>query len=152
MENTLSIGDLAPDFEALDQNGKTIKISERKGKIVVLYFYPKDFTPGCTTEACNFRDNYNEFTKRGIDVIGVSLDSETTHKKFADKLGLPFILASDKNKEISRKYGVLGLASAKRVTFIIDKEGKIAYVFPKVSPKEHAKEVLDKINELKLNN
>ncbi len=151
MENSLRIGDLAPDFEAIDQNGRELKISERKGKVVVLYFYPKDFTPGCTAEACNFRDNFDEFTKRGIDVIGISVDSEGTHKKFADKLGIPFILLSDKGKEISKKYNVLGLTSAKRVTFIIDKEGRIAYIFEKVSPKEHAKEVINKIDELKIN-
>ncbi len=151
MENIIKIGDYAPDFEAFDQNGKKIKVSERKGKVLVLYFYPKDFTPGCTAEACNFRDNFEEFTKRSIDVIGISVDSEGTHKKFADKLGLPFILVSDKNKEISRKYNVLGLTSAKRVTFIIDKDGKIAYIFEKVTPKEHAMEVINKINELKIN-
>ncbi|MGC8546444.1 MAG: peroxiredoxin [Thermoplasmata archaeon] len=151
MENSLRIGDLAPDFEAIDQNGRELKISERKGKVVVLYFYPKDFTPGCTAEACNFRDNFDEFTKRGIDVIGISVDSEGTHKKFADKLGIPFILLSDKGKEISKKYNVLGFTSAKRVTFIIDKEGRIAYIFEKVSPKEHAKEVINKIDELKIN-
>ncbi|MGC8726474.1 MAG: peroxiredoxin [Thermoplasmata archaeon] len=151
MENSLRIGDLAPDFEAIDQNGRKLKISERKGKVVVLYFYPKDFTPGCTAEACNFRDNFDEFTKRGIDVIGISVDSEGTHKKFADKLGIPFILLSDKGKEISKKYNVLGFTSAKRVTFIIDKEGRIAYIFEKVSPKEHAKEVINKIDELKIN-
>jgi peroxiredoxin Q/BCP len=151
MENLLKIGDIAPDFEAIDQNGRKLKISERKGKVVVLYFYPKDFTPGCTAEACNFRDNFEEFTKRGIDVIGISIDSEGTHKKFAEKLGIPFILISDRTKEISKKYNVLGLTSAKRVTFIIDKDGRIAHIFEKVSPKEHAKEVINKINEMKIN-
>jgi len=151
MENLLKIGDIAPDFEAIDQNGKKLKISERKGNVVVLYFYPKDFTPGCTAEACNFRDNFEEFTKRGIDVIGISVDSEGTHKKFAEKLGIPFILISDRTKEISKKYNVLGLTSAKRVTFIIDKDGRIAHIFEKVSPKEHAKEVINKINEMKIN-
>jgi len=151
MENLLKIGDTAPDFEAIDQNGRKLKISERKGNVVVLYFYPKDFTPGCTAEACNFRDNFEEFTKRGIDVIGISVDSEGTHKKFAEKLGIPFILISDRTKEISKKYNVLGLTSAKRVTFIIDKDGRIAHIFEKVSPKEHAKEVINKINEMKIN-
>jgi len=151
MENLLKIGDIAPDFEAIDQNGRKLKISERKGNVVVLYFYPKDFTPGCTAEACNFRDNFEEFTKRGIDVIGISVDSEGTHKKFAEKLGIPFILISDRTKEISKKYNVLGLTSAKRVTFIIDKNGRIAHIFEKVSPKEHAKEVINKINEMKIN-
>lgn len=151
MEISLRVGDIAPDFEAIDQNGNKIRISERKGKVIVLYFYPKDFTPGCTTEACNFRDNFSEFSKRGIDVIGISVDTENSHKKFADKLNIPFLLLSDKNKEIARKYNVLGMATAKRVTFIIDKEGKIAHIFEKVSPKDHAREVLEKIEELKLN-
>ncbi len=151
MEISLRVGDIAPDFEAIDQNGNKIRISERKGRVTVLYFYPKDFTPGCTTEACNFRDNFSEFSKRGIDVIGVSVDTENSHKKFADKLNIPFLLLSDKNKEIARKYNVLGVATAKRVTFIIDKEGKIAHIFEKVSPKDHAREVLEKIEELKLN-
>ncbi len=151
MEISLKVGDIAPDFEAIDQNGNKIRISERKGRVTVLYFYPKDFTPGCTTEACNFRDNFSEFSKRGIDVIGVSVDTENSHKKFADKLNIPFLLLSDKNKEIARKYNVLGVATAKRVTFIIDKEGKIAHIFEKVSPKDHAREVLEKIEELKLN-
>ncbi len=151
MEISLRVGDIAPDFEAIDQNGNKIRISERKGRVTVLYFYPKDFTPGCTTEACNFRDNFSEFSKRGIDVIGISVDTENSHKKFADKLNIPFLLLSDKNKEVARKYNVLGGATAKRVTFIIDKEGRIAHIFEKVSPKDHAREVLEKIEELKLN-
>ncbi len=151
MENLPKVGDVAPDFETVGQDGKRIKLSELKGKVVVLYFYPKDFTPGCTMEACNFRDNFDDFKKLGIEVVGISTDTESSHKKFSEKYNLPFFLASDKNKEVVRKYDVLGLVTAKRVTFLIDKSGKIAYVFPKVSPKEHAGEVLEKIEELKLN-
>ncbi len=145
----LNVGDDAPDFEAVDQDGKKVKLSDYKDDVVVLYFYPKDNTPGCTMEAKNFRDNIDLFKEKNIKVLGVSVDSEESHKKFENKLNLNFTLVSDKPKEITRKYGVLGLAVAKRVTYIIDK-GKIVYVYPKVSPKEHAKEVYDKIVELKL--
>ncbi len=146
----LNIGDTAPEFETIDQSGSKITLSQHKGTPVVLYFYPKDNTPGCTTEACNFRDNFAEFDKRGVKVIGVSLDSPDSHKKFSEKYGLNFTLASDKSKEISRKYHVLGLATAKRVTYIIDGQGRIAYVYQKVTPKEHAAEVLKKMRELGL--
>jgi peroxiredoxin Q/BCP len=149
MDNELKVGDSAPDFEIPVGRGRG-KLSDYRGKTVVVYFYPKDFTPGCTTEACNFRDNFSDFKSRGIEVIGVSLDSEESHKKFADRYTLPFLLASDSSKGISRKYNVLGPGAAKRVTFIINKEGKIAYIFPKVNPKEHATEVLGKITELGL--
>lgn len=149
MDNELKVGDSAPDFEIPGGSGKD-RLSNYRGRIVVVYFYPKDFTPGCTTEACNFRDNFSDYKSKGIEVIGVSVDSEDSHKRFVDKYGLPFLLAPDGSKEISKKYNVLGLGTSKRVTFIINKQGKIAYVFPKVSPKEHAREVLDKIKELGL--
>ncbi|MCL6002096.1 MAG: peroxiredoxin [Thermoplasmatales archaeon] len=149
MEDELKVGDSAPDFEIPGGSGKD-RLSNYRGRIVVVYFYPKDFTPGCTTEACNFRDNFSDYKSKGIEVIGVSVDSEDSHKRFVDKYGLPFLLAPDGSKEISKKYNVLGLGTSKRVTFIINKQGKIAYVFPKVSPKEHAREVLDKIKELGL--
>jgi len=146
----LNVGDMAPDFETVDQYGKTVKLSSYRGKPVVLYFYPKDNTPGCTTEACNFRDNFNSFKDSGVEVIGVSVDSPESHKKFADKYNLNFTLASDKSKEIVKKYGVMGLATAKRVTYIIDPDGKIAYVYPKVTPKDHALEVMNKLKDLGL--
>ncbi len=149
MENELKVGDRAPDFE-LPAGSSKKRLSEYKGRVVVVYFYPKDDTPGCTVEACNFRDNINDYKTRGIEVIGVSVDSENSHKKFTEKYDLPFLLASDKSKEISRLYNVLGVGTAKRVTFIIDRDGKIAYVFPKVTPKDHAVEVLGKITELRL--
>lgn len=149
MEKDLKVGDIAPDFE-IHMGGRNGKLSDYKGKVVVLYFYPRDFTPGCTTEACNFRDNFEDFRSRGIEVIGVSVDSEKSHAKFTEKYSLPFLLAPDGSKVISEKYNVMGLSTAKRVTFIIDKDGKIAFIFPKVSPKEHAEEVLGKIEELQL--
>ncbi|MGC8562056.1 MAG: peroxiredoxin [Thermoplasmata archaeon] len=149
MEDELKIGDKAPDFELPPSSGKG-RLSDLRGKVVVVYFYPKDFTPGCTTEACNFRDNFDDFKKKGIEVIGVSTDSENSHKKFVDKYELPFLLVPDKSKDISRNYNVLGIGTAKRVTYIIDKEGNIAHIFPKVNPKDHAKEVFNKIKELGL--
>jgi len=147
----LNVGDEAPDFEAIDQDGNKVKLSDYKNDLIVLYFYPKDNTPGCTMEAKNFRDNMDIFKEKNIKVFGVSVDSPESHKKFEDKLNLNFTLISDKPKEITKKYGVLGLATARRITYII-KNGKIVYVYPKVSPKEHAKEVYDKIIELKLLN
>ena len=146
---TLNVGDTAPDFEAIDQDGNKVRLSDFKDNIVVLYFYPRDNTPGCTMEAKNFRDNIDLFKEKGIKVLGVSVDSSESHKKFQDKFSLNFTLVSDKPKDIVKKYGVLGLATAKRVTYII-KDGKIVYVYTKVSPKEHAKEVYDKIVDLKL--
>ncbi|MEM0139020.1 MAG: peroxiredoxin [Ferroplasma sp.] len=146
---TLNIGDIAPDFETVDQDGKTVKLSDFKDSIVILYFYPKDNTPGCTMEAKNFRDNMGIFAEKGIKVFGVSVDSPESHKKFQNKLNLNFTLLSDKEKDIVHKYGVMGMMTAKRVTYII-KDGKIVYVYPHVSPKEHAKEVYDKLVELKL--
>ncbi len=146
---TLNIGDTAPDFEAVDQDGNKVRLSDFKDQVIVLYFYPKDNTPGCTMEAKNFRDNMNIFNEKGIKVLGASVDSSESHKKFQNKFNLNFTLVSDKQKDIVKKYGVMGLATAKRVTYII-KDGKIAFVYPKVSPKEHAKEVYDKIVELKL--
>ncbi|MEM0128084.1 MAG: peroxiredoxin [Thermoplasmatales archaeon] len=142
-------GDAAPDFDVPGFNGRK-KLSDYRGKVVVIYFYPKDFTPGCTTEACEFRDSYPDFKSKGIEVFGISVDSENSHKRFAEKYALPFLLVPDHSKEIASKYGVLGETSAKRVTFIIGKDGKVAFKFPKVSPKNHAKEVLSKVTELGL--
>ncbi len=150
MVNLLKVGTKAPDFEAVDQDGKTVRLSDFKGKPVVLYFYPKDDTPGCTAEACNFRDKMDNFEKNGIKVLGVSVDGDKSHKKFEQKYNLNFTLVSDSKKDISKKYGVLGERAASRVTYLLDHDGKIAYIYPKVSPKEHAVEVFNKINELKL--
>lgn len=148
MAELLNVGESAPDFASVDQDGNDVKLSDFRGKPVVLYFYPRDDTPGCTAEACNFRDNYEEYEKAGVKVLGVSVDTQKSHKKFVDKYGLNFTLVADNSKEIAQKYGVLGTNSAKRVTYLIDREGKIMHVYPKVSPKEHAVEVMGKLKEL----
>lgn len=143
----------APDFEWNDQNGKKHKLSDYKGKSIVLYFYPKDDTPGCTMEACSFRDNYSEFKKRGVIVIGVSVDDEKSHKKFVDKYKLPFILLADPEKKVVNKYRVWGEKSfmgkrymgTARATFIIDKNFKILKIFPKVSVVGHVKDILKEL-------
>lgn len=150
MAELLKVGQQAPDFTSVDQDGKEVKLSDFSGKPVVVYFYPKDNTPGCTVEACNFRDNNPEFEKAGIKVLGISVDNQKSHRNFVDKYGLNFTLVVDDSKEIAQNYGVLGMRSASRVTYIIDGSGKVAYVYPKVTPKEHAVEVLDKIRELGL--
>jgi peroxiredoxin Q/BCP len=147
----LEIGDKAPDFSLLDEHGKPVSLKDYLGKnIVVLYFYPKDFTSGCTTEACSFRDNYQPYREKGAVVIGVSLDSVESHKKFSEKYNLPFAILSDSGKETAKAYGVLGIGGllAKRVTFIIDKNGTIARIFPKVDVTRHSEEVLQAIEEL----
>jgi len=144
-------GESAPSFDALTADGSKLSLKEFIGKKnVVLYFYPKDDTPGCTKEACNFRDNIKSLRELGAEIVGVSLDSVDSHKKFRDKYHLPFPLLSDKDKRIANAYGVLkeGGASASRVTFIIDKEGKIAKIFPKVDVSMHASEIATALKEL----
>ncbi|HEV7472741.1 MAG TPA: thioredoxin-dependent thiol peroxidase [Pyrinomonadaceae bacterium] len=143
-------GTLAPAFTANDGNGETIRLKDLRGQKVVLYFYPKDDTPGCTKEACAFRDAFADFKKRGIKVLGVSVDSEASHKKFAAKYKLPFTLLSDPGHSIADAYGVYGekkfmgrtYLGVKRITFLIDEKGKIKKVFEKVKPDEHARDVL----------
>ena len=149
----LNIGDLAPDFELSDQDGKTHKLSDYLGKKVVLYFYPKDNTPGCTKEACGFRDNFAEYRKNDIVVLGVSKDSEKSHSKFAEKYFLPFTLLSDTETTVAQAYGVWGLKKMmgreyygmNRVTYVIDEEGKVLRVYKKVKPDLHAAEILEDI-------
>ncbi|MGI6259316.1 MAG: thioredoxin-dependent thiol peroxidase [Anaerolineaceae bacterium] len=149
----LNIGDLAPDFELSDQDGKTHKLSDYLGKRVVLYFYPKDNTPGCTKEACGFRDNFAEYRKNDIVVLGVSKDSEKSHSKFAEKYFLPFTLLSDTETTVAQAYGVWGLKKMmgreyygmNRVTYVIDEEGKVLRVYKKVKPDLHAAEILEDI-------
>lgn len=146
----LKEGQQAPDFQASNQDGKNIRLSDFKGHKVVLYFYPKDDTPGCTAEACNLRDNYDDLQKQGYKVIGVSNDDENSHKKFAAKYDLPFDLVADKDKSIVENYGVYGektifgkkIMGIDRTTFIIDEEGKIEKIIDKVKTKEHTGQIL----------
>ncbi len=150
-----AVGSQAPDFKAAASGGKTVPLSKMKGKVVVLYFYPKDNTSGCTKEACGFRDAHLKLQQAGIEVIGVSPDSVKSHESFAGKYGLPFTLVADEDKSICTAYGVwqeksmygrkyMGVA---RTTFVIDKSGKIAHVFEKVKPEGHEEEVLKWIRE-----
>ena len=146
----LKEGDVAPAFKAQVTGGKEIALSDFKGRNVILYFYPKDDTPGCTKEACTFRDDFAEFTRRGAVVLGVSIDSVTSHDKFTAKFKLPFPLVSDPEKTIAQAYGVWGQKSfmgrkymgVHRVTFLIGPDGRIRKIWPKVKPEEHAAEVL----------
>jgi peroxiredoxin Q/BCP len=144
-------GDKAPDFTAKDQNGKTVSLSDFKGKTVILYFYPKDDTPGCTAEACSFRDNYQSLIGKGYAVIGVSTDDEKSHKKFETKFSLPFPLIADPDKKIVEAYGVwveknmygkkyMGTA---RTTFLIDANGIITKVIDKVDTQNSSQQVID---------
>ena len=145
----LTEGMPAPKFEGKDQNGNSIKLSNYTGKKVVLYFYPKDNTPGCTAEACSLRDNYKELLKKGFVVLGVSPDTEKSHKGFAEKFDLPFPLIADPEKKILMAYGAYGekvmygkkVTGVIRTTFIIDEKGKIEKVIKKVDTKEHAPQI-----------
>lgn len=147
----LKEGDKAPDFTAKDQNGSTVSLSGFKGKNVILYFYPKDDTPGCTAEACSFRDNYQSLQGNGFEVIGVSTDSEKSHKKFEKKYSLPFPLIADEDKTINEAYGVwveknmygrkyMGTA---RKTFLIGQDGVIKKIIEKVDTQNASKQILD---------
>ncbi|MFQ6011663.1 MAG: peroxiredoxin [Nitrososphaerales archaeon] len=144
----LSIGQRAPEFELRSTTGSTARLADYLGKKVVLYFYPKDDTPGCTIEACGFRDDYNKIKEKGGEIIGISVDDIDSHNAFKSKYNLPFPLVSDTTTEVAQKYGVLGTDKATRVTFIIDKEGKIAEIFPKVEPDKHAAEVLSVLDRI----
>jgi len=151
METKVKAGDKAPNFEGPTSDGTRLGLKDFAGKKnVVLYFYPKDDTPGCTKEACSFRDNLDSVRKTGAEIIGVSLDSVESHKKFASKYKLPFPLISDKEKRIAQAYGVLRDTgtSTNRVTFIIDKAGNIAKVFPKVDVTKHTEEVVEALKAL----
>ena len=151
----LKEGDKAPEFSAKNQDGETVKLKDLKGSRVVLYFYPKDDTPGCTKEACSFRDADDVYEKKGIKVLGVSVDDEASHRKFIDKYKLPFDLLADTDKKIVEKYGVWGETSmygrkymgTHRKTFLIDEKGKIVKIFDKVKVAEHADEVLKAFGE-----
>ena len=151
MATELKAGEKAPDFTANDQNGTPVSLSDYKGKNVILYFYPKDDTPGCTAESCSFRDNYQSLLGKGFDVIGVSVDDEKSHKKFESKYQLPFTLIADTDHSIVEAYGVwveknmygkkyMGTA---RTTFIINGDGLIEQVIAKVDTKNSSQQVLD---------
>ena len=150
----LKQGAVAPDFELEDENGVPHKLSDYRGKFVVLYFYPKDDTPGCTTEACNFRDDYSAYTKAGVVILGVSPDNVKSHAKFKMKYQLPFTLLADINHEVCVTYGVWALKKMMgreyfgvlRTTYLIGPDGKIVKVFEKVKPADHSAEVLAAIN------
>ncbi len=146
----LKVGDKAPDFTVNDQDGNTVKLSALSGKKIVLYFYPRDMTPGCTAEACNLRDNYQSLQKQGYEVLGISTDSEKSHQKFITKEKLPFHLLSDPDRKVHDAYGTwvekslygrkyMGTA---RVTFLINEKGVIEEIIQKVDTKNHASQIL----------
>jgi thioredoxin-dependent peroxiredoxin len=148
-------GNLAPDFILTDDSGATRRLSDYRGQNVVLYFYPKDDTPGCTTEACNFRDDYSEFVNAGVNILGVSPDSPKSHAKFKQKYQLPFPLLADEDHAICESYGVWGqkkfmgreYMGVLRTTFLISPDGKIKKVFENVKPSDHSAEVLAALKE-----
>lgn len=147
---TQNIGDTAPDFTLNDQNGAQHTLSNYQGQWVLLYFYPKDNTPGCTKEACAFRDTFPEFEKLGMPIFGISTDSVKSHEKFVAKYELPFTLLADEHKEVVQLYGVWGkkklygkeYEGTHRMSFLIDPQGKIVKIYAKVKPADHAQEVL----------
>ena len=146
----LQIGDKAPEINAVDQNGNNITLDQYRGNKVVLYFYPKDMTPGCTAQSCNLSDNYNVLQKNGYDVIGVSCDSVKRHQKFIEKYSLPFNLISDEDQKVVNDYGVWQLKKFMgreymgivRTTFLIDENGKIEDIITKVNTKEHTSQII----------
>jgi peroxiredoxin Q/BCP len=147
----LKEGDIAPDFTAKDQNGNTVSLSDFRGESVILYFYPKDNTPTCTDEACNFRDNYQSLLSKGFAVIGVSIDTEKSHKRFEKKFSLPFPLIADPDRKIVEQYGLWAekvlfgrkYMGTLRTTFVIDPKGKIIAVIDKVDSKNSSQQVID---------
>ncbi|HXJ37602.1 MAG TPA: peroxiredoxin [Candidatus Eisenbacteria bacterium] len=149
----INVGDKAPDFDLSDAAGKRVRLGDYKGKkAVVLYFYPKDDTPGCTKEACSFRDSYESFKEAGAEVIGISSDSEASHQKFADKYKLPFTLVADAGGAVRKRYGVpatLGLLPG-RVTFVIDRDGVVRHVFnSQLQATKHVDEALTVLKQLR---
>jgi peroxiredoxin Q/BCP len=150
----LKEGSKAPLIDGIDQNGNEVKLTNFSGKKVILYFYPKDNTPGCTAEACNLRDNYNSLQKKGFSVIGVSADSEKSHKGFAEKYSLPFPLIADTSKKILNDYGVWGekklygktYMGVLRTTFVIDEKGIIEKIIEKVNTADHTEQIFKMYN------
>ncbi len=151
---SLKAGDKAPHFEGVNQNGEKITLADFSGKKLILYFYPKDNTPGCTAEACNLNENYEMWLKKGFEVVGVSPDSEKSHLKFIDKYNLKFNLISDTEKEILQAYGAWGekklygrvYMGVLRKTFIIDEKGVIVSIFEKVKTKDHTNQIITTLN------
>jgi peroxiredoxin Q/BCP len=152
----LSVGDKAPQLKLKDEQGRAVKLSDFRGKKVVLYFYPRDLTPGCTKEACAFQEDLAEFEKRNAVVLGVSTDDAGSHKRFREKYGLQFPLLTDAEHETAESYGVWQeknmygrkMWGIKRTTFIIDEQGRISHIFNKVSPAEHSGDVLNLLDSL----
>jgi peroxiredoxin Q/BCP len=146
----LAVGSKAPAFTTTDQHGKSVSLRDFAGKKVILYFYPKDNTSGCTKEACAFRDQFAQFKQRNVEILGVSIDDVKSHQSFAQKFQLPFTLLADTDKHLVQAYGVWGEKSlygrkylgTNRVTYLIDEAGTIAAIFPKVKPEKHAEEIL----------
>lgn len=149
----LKEGDTAPSFSLKDQNGKVHNLKDYKGKKIVLYFYPRDNTPGCTKQACAFRDSFEDYKKQDIVVLGISSDSEQSHKKFIEKHNLPFDLLVDEKHDVLEKYGAWTkktlygkiFMGIQRITYIVDENGKILKTYPKVKPEENAKQILQDI-------
>ena len=149
----LKVGDDAPTFTLPDSLGNQVSLNDYKGKWVVLYFYPKDDTPGCTTEACHFRDDFKSLEAIGAKVIGVSIDDSFSHKKFAEKYNLPFPLLSDASGEVASRYGALNnflvIKLAKRYTYLINSQGKIAKIYLSVDTSKHSQEIIEDLKVLK---
>lgn len=152
--NTLQTGQKAPDFSAINQDGNKISLSDFKGSKTILYFYPKADTPGCTAESCNLRDNYSDLMNKGYKIIGVSADSVSKQKKFAEKYNLPFSLIADETKEVIKAYEAWGIKKMYgkdyegiiRKTFVIDENGMIGKILEKVDTKDHAAQILEAMN------
>ncbi len=148
---SLKVGDKAPDFEGVNQNGENIRLKDFARKKLILYFYPKDNTPGCTAESCNLSDNYESWLDKGFEVVGVSPDSQKSHQKFAEKFGFRFNLIADTEKEILEAYGAWGLKKmygkeymgVLRTTFVIDEKGVIVEIFEKVKTKDHTNQIVE---------
>jgi peroxiredoxin Q/BCP len=149
----LKIGDDAPTFTLPDSQGNQVNLNDYKGKWLVLYFYPKDDTPGCTTEACHFRDDFKVLENLGAKVVGVSIDDSFSHKKFAEKYNLPFPLLSDSSGEVASRYGALNnflvIKLAKRYTYLINPQGKIAKIYLSIDTSKHSQEIIEDLKTLK---
>lgn len=152
----LEVGQNAPDFRLVDQNNKTHTLDDYSEQWLIVYFYPKNDTPGCTKEACNFRDDFYQIRELGAKVLGVSVDDQASHEKFAEKYNLPFPLLADVEKEMTKAYGALWkmgpISLAKRYTFIVNPKGKVAKIYTKVDPKTHSDEVIADIKQLQTTN